>query len=180
MNRAVVMFTPPHYKVRGVPRLWMGRIDHAIKVACKQRSLLIVAGDANSGHDLDAFVLRAHRSPVPAVLRAFNGHDRALKNTRGDARAIAGVLREIDPDGRITRLTIVTCWYHVPRAWIALRQELGSRRVRISASPVWTKLAHGLRVLPNELRGCWDYLRGNLQQSRGAHIGKPDLERGGS
>lgn len=173
MKRAVVMFTPPHYKVRGVPRLWMGRIDRAIALARRHDCLLIVAGDANGGEDIAAFADRARKAGVREVVCAFNGTDPSLKNTRGDARATATVLAD---NLSIDRVTIVTCWYHVPRAWIALRQELGSRRVSINTSPVWTKFAHGLKVLPHELRGCWDYLRGNPQQTRGTHIGKPDLE----
>lgn len=175
MREIVVMFTPPHYKVHGVPKIWMGRIDRAIDVAVSKHCPLIVAGDANGGQDIDQFIIRAKRFGVGAVLRAFNGHDRALKNTRGDARAIVRVMAEVPALANIDRITIVTCWYHAPRCLIALEQELGDRRISVRVSPVWTKFWHGLRVLPNELRGCWDYLRGNSQQTRGSHIGKPDL-----
>ncbi|MFH1611553.1 MAG: ElyC/SanA/YdcF family protein [Patescibacteria group bacterium] len=175
MPEIVVMFTPPHYKVQGVAKIWMGRIDRAIDVAIQKHCPLIVAGDANGGQDLDTFVIRAHRSCVPAVIRAFNGDDRSLKNTRGDARAIVRVMSEIPAMAYVDQITIVTCWYHMLRCWIALRQALGNRRVRIACAPVWTKFWHGVTVLPNELRGCLDYLFGRSQKSRGKPIGKPDL-----
>lgn len=173
---AIVMFTPPHYKVRGSPRLWMGRVDRAIKLALKYDCQLVIAGDANGGKDLDIFVSRARNAGVKNVVRAFNGHDPLLKNTRGDARMIASA---VNADDSICQITIVTCWYHVPRAWVALRQEL-QREVTVRASPVWSKLVHGIKVLPNELRGCRDYLLGSPQRTRGSHIGKPDFSEGSS
>ncbi len=176
MRQIVVMFTPPHYKVHGVPQIWYGRVDKAVDVAVAKHCPMIVAGDANGGKDLDRFFIRARRLGVGAVLRAFNGDDVMLKNTRGDARAIARVMAEVPALALVERVVIVTCWYHVPRAWIALRQELGNSKVKITCAPVWTKLWHGVKALPNEVCGCIDYLRRRPQSSRGEPIGKPDFE----
>ena len=98
MREIVVVFTPPHYKVQGIAKIWMGRIDRAIDVARQKHCPLIVAGDANGGQDIDQFIIRAKRSGVGAVLRAFNGHELEFKNTRGDARAIARVMAEVPED----------------------------------------------------------------------------------
>ena len=175
MREIVVVFTPPHYKVQGIAKIWMGRIDRAIDVARQKHCPLIVAGDANGWQDIDQFIIRAKRSGVGAVLRAFNGHELEFKNTRGDARAIARVMAEVPAMVYIDQITVVTCWYHAPRCLIAMRQALGNRQVRIVCSVVWTKLWDGIKVLPNELRGCLDYMSGRSQKSRGKPIGKPDL-----
>jgi hypothetical protein len=176
-KRIVVVFTPPHYKNSdGFPVLWLGRINRAIRITNQQQCPVIIAGDANGGKDLERFFLHAKRNGVRAVVQAFNGNDPAFKNTRGDAKAIARVIGEVPALGRAREIVIVSCWYHIPRCWIALRQELGDHHARISCSPVWSKIWHGIKALPNEIRGCVDYLRRRPQVSRGEPIGKPDFE----
>lgn len=173
---AVVMFTPP----RGND-VWFGRCDAAIDVVKRlgQDGVLLLAGDANGGRDLQAFKMRALEAGVDVdrIHLAFNGHDRAWKNTRGDARASAEVVEQLP---RVERVVVVTCWYHATRAKIATRiwlaERMPERRFRVSSVRVW-KVWPGFKAVVNDLRGAWDYWRGRPQRTRGEVVGKPDLAR---
>lgn len=180
---AVIMLTPPHQE-----EIWYGRCDQAIEVAKRTGGILILAGDSNNGSDLDKFEARALKAGLPKsrIKRAFNGHDQLWKNTRGDARASAKVIAELED---VDQVIVVTCWYHLPRAMIAMRQTLAARLperyIRLRTSAVWQNIWFGLTMLVfrdrktgrwiGELRGAFDYLTGNPQQAPSEPVGKPGM-----
>ncbi len=172
MTRAIVMFTPPREA-----EIWYGRCDHAVELQREFGGMLILAGDANGGSDLELFRARAIELGVNEdnIVIAFNGHDRSLKNTRGDARASATKIVELEG---IDEVIVVTCWYHAPRALIALDielQALGLVGVSVRTSVVEPNIEVTDEILANEMRGCCDYLMGRPQVTRGEVIGKPDF-----
>lgn len=173
MARAIVQFTPPHNG-----GIWYGRCDHAVELQLELGGKLVLAGDANGGSDLELFRLRAIELGVDEdnIILAFNGHDKSLKNTRGDARASASKITDLD---NIDEVIVVTCWYHAPRALIALDielQTLGLTKISVRTSVVEPNIEVTDEILANEMRGCCDYLLGRPQVTRGEVIGKPDFQ----
>jgi len=182
---AIVVPAAPHYRdEQGQEYFWPGRVQRGIELALKYNCPLIFAGDANGGSDLDHSIDLAHKAGVRVTVRAFNGTQKNLKNTRGDARITSSMIRDLPELAHVEQLIVVTCWYHVPRAWIAYVQEIKvvnpERQINVYADAIWHRAAEGLRRLlspTGELRGCLDYLRHRPQISRGwqADAGKPDF-----
>lgn len=173
---AVVMFTPP----RTEDGVWYGRCDEAVKIAERTGGILILAGDANGGSDLIKFEERALKRGIPSdrIVRAFNGHDPLWKNTRGDARASAEKISKLEVLAGVDEVIVVTCWYHMPRALIAIRLALEAIDIYvdlIGQVMVEPNIEVTDQMLANEAHGCADYLAGKPQKTRGGHIGKPDL-----
>ncbi len=165
---AVVIFCGPHY---GGKRHF-GRVNRAVKVCEQWTDTLVIAGDANGDQDVEAFASFAVESGVENVYMVRNGH-----NTRGDAQGTARLLAS--GLKHIQTVLLVTDWYHLPRSLIALRKEIAStcdRHVKVICIPVWEHFFNVIHRLPFELIGCWDYLRGAPQQSRGRPWQKPDEE----
>ncbi len=175
MKSALLVPAAPHYADQfGVRRIWHGRICRAIALAHHTDQAIIVVGDANGGADVRAFAELARQAGIGQVFEAFNAPE--AKNTRGDMRASAQLVASDPAFADLEVITIVSCWYHLPRCAIALRQELGARRLPINLAPVWGQSPpNGLH---NELRGCFDYWRHVPQTTRGGHVGKPDFRHG--
>ena len=171
MKSVLIVPAAPHYADQfGVRRIWHGRICKAIALAHHTDQAIIVVGDANGGHDVRTFAALARTAGIEQVFEAFN--DPGSKNTRGDMAATARLITSDPIFGDLETITIVSCWYHLPRCAIALRQELGMN-ISIRLAPVFGQSPPN--GLWNELRGCWDYLRQSSQTTRGGHIGKPDV-----
>ena len=171
VKSVLIVPAAPHYADQfGVRRIWHGRICKAIALAHHTDQAIIVVGDANGGHDVRTFAALARTAGIEQVFEAFN--DPGSKNTRGDMAATARLITSDPIFGDLETITIVSCWYHLPRCAIALRQELGMN-ISIRLAPVFGQSPPN--GLWNELRGCWDYLRQSSQTTRGGHIGKPDV-----
>ena len=171
MKSVLVVPAAPHYADQfGVRRIWHGRICRAIALAHHTDQAIIVVGDANGGHDVRTFATLARTAGIAQVFEAYNepGH----KNTRGDMAATAHLIATDPTFGDLQIITIVSCWYHLPRCAIALRQEM-NRPATIHLAPIWGQ--HPPNGFWNEVRGCVDYLRARPQTTRGGHVGKPDL-----
>lgn len=183
-TRVIVVPAAPHYRgPDGEPRFWPGRVQKGIELALRHDCPVIFAGDANGGSDLRRSANLAREAGVPEahIFEAFNGHEKRWKNTRGDALVSAKMVSFEGPFEGVEEVIVVTCWYHMPRFQVALRQMF--RRMtctppRFRSAPVWANMVHGTHRLLSpygELRGIWDYVRNNPQTSRGqwAHEGKP-------
>lgn len=174
MKIAYVVPAAPHYKdVNGEERVWLGRASAAVNEALLVDAPIVFSGDANGGHDLTVFANYAYDRGVKHVVKARNGE---LKNTRGDARAVARAVLVEDVLHDVDRLIVVTCWYHVPRFRLALRQELNantSRHIALGVLPVFGRAPP--TGLLNELRGYVDYHLQRPHKTRGGHVGKPDF-----
>lgn len=178
MKSVLLVPAAPHYADQfGIRRLWHGRICRAIALAHHTDQAIIVVGDANGGDDVRTFAHLARQAGIEQVFEAYN--QPGSKNTRGDMRAAAELVVSDPAFTDLEFVRIVSCWYHLPRCAIALRQELASANsLRIILVPVWgQRPPNGFW---NELRGCFDYLRNRPQTTRGGHVGKPDLGSGHS
>ena len=160
-RECVVMFCGPNYG-----KLDWSRIRAAILMAKMRRCSIIICGDANGNRDVKTYARIARRSRIPYVV-CPNG-----RHTRGDAMHAAAVLA--GACSHVERVLVVTHWYHLPRAFIALRQEI-ARPVSLIPVPVLRSFRDGLRRLPGEILGVCDYLLGNPQRTRGPVRGKPDF-----
>jgi hypothetical protein len=168
----IVVFAPPQKEGGGLD---FGRIDRAIALAkARKDSLILMVGDGNHGRDCKAFVAYATVHGVKATAVSNLGN----ASTRGDAEAVAIEIASLVytlPRVRV-ELSLVTCWYHVPRAWTMLFGELRKHNVTIPPvpRPHWGNW-HEVRRVPGELRGVYDYARGkpNIPRGRYAATGKP-------
>lgn len=154
--RAVMMFYGPHYN-GGKPHF--GRVNTAIDLAKRLSCPLIICGDGCRGEGVQLFATHALHSGLETPIYGFFN---SKMNTRGDAESAADVVWEHLP--LVRRLHVVTDWYHMPRACIALSQELDRRfrdthrQFRLVPRPVLDHWQEGWKRLPGELRGCRDYL----------------------
>lgn len=182
-HQVIVVPAAPHYKnAVGNEEIWYGRIFKGIMLARDLQAPLVIVGDGNGGSDVEAFATIAVQANVQ-VHCELNGVDKRDKNTRGDMRAAARVIA-CEEFAQVSEVVLVTCWYHVPRCGIelrnALRERLPDRTLVIRSAPVLAHFRHGLHRLfhhHGELRGAWDaYLRRpHLSRGQFSHLGKPDL-----
>ncbi|MBP9827938.1 YdcF family protein [Patescibacteria group bacterium] len=182
-RKVIVVPAAPHYKnAAGNEEIWYGRLFKGIMLARYHDAPLVVVGDGNGGWDVAEFAALARAANVQ-VRCEVNGVDKRDKNTRGDMRAAAHVIAR-EEFGQVNEVVLVTCWYHVPRCGIelrnALRERLPDRTLAITPAPVLAHFLHGLHRLfhhHGELRGAWDaYLRRpHLSRGQFSHLGKPDL-----
>lgn len=184
MRTVIIVPAAPHYPNRqGKEQVWFGRIFRGIQLARDLDASLVIVGDANGGSDVTLFANLAIASGV-RVHTELNGTAKELKNTRGDMRAAARVLRDCSDLRNVNELILVTCWYHCLRSTIELRNAifdtLSDRRYSYRVVPVWEKFAHGIYRLfhpTGELRGVIDALLARPHTTRGdlANRGKPDM-----
>lgn len=184
MRTVIIVPAAPHYpNCHGKEQVWFGRIFRAIQLARDLDAPLIIVGDANGGSDVELFAKLGLSSGV-RVYTELNGVAKELKNTRGDMRAAARVLRDCNDLHSVNELVLVTCWYHCLRSTIELRNAvfdtLPDRRYSYRVVPVWDKFVHGIYRLfhpTGELRGVVDALLARPHVMRGdlANRGKPDM-----
>lgn len=191
MKKVVVVLNGPHVKkwvwaqFAWVEVFWNGRINVAIAKAMQLKVPLLVCGDANGGKDLAHMVGLAQSKGINTI-PCENGKNKEDKNTRGDCLA---AIRELQRRPDVTRVHLVTCWYHMPRAIANMRHELAlvlpDRKIVIESCPVWTRLFYGFRQLfrhwdrkkkawvGGEVYGLWALWKGDTVGTRSA-VGKPD------
>lgn len=192
----IVFFCGPHYtkssrgKRHGLDHTRFARTVRAYRDALYRwptcHVIVLVAGDGNSGHDVNAYAQAFASFRIPVVTLT-----QPTSNTYQDAvRAATAILSCHQAGLTIRHVIYVTHWYHVARAGIALRQSLHlhhtpvcmqdagscSRMRRIRPAVVWSHWFDGACRLVGELRGCWDYMLRKPHRTFGKHNGKPALE----
>ena len=189
----IVLCGPNHGKLN------TARINKAIKLANRFVCPLVICGDANDGRDVLFFGEKARIWGVSTIVLGFHEGNQFIesarqrgfpivvqdfgRNTRGDAVSAAKAMELLDsPDAAL----LVTHWYHVIRAYgevrdavVRMRQGIAVKKKPLSlfTASVFADFLEGFRLLPHEMIGAFDRLRGKPHQSRGRHHGKPDLER---
>lgn len=151
----VVMFCGPHDESEGIPTR---RIDHAITIARSLEVPLFIAGDAFGGAEVQRFQARAWSMGVQTAIRAFDPRHCTLS----DAQAVCRLLSERE-FGRLTRVHLVTDWWHMERASVMLEGELESivcRRILVVPESVMTGPVPNAVVHRNEQQGLEDYRAG--------------------
>ena len=174
IEAVTVMFCGPHDNDGMVS---FRRVDHAITVANRESSPLLLAGDARRGYDLVLFRIRAIEGGVRDVQNLY--HPKA--NTLSDAGSLARQL--LTPRfQQVVEILLVTDSWHMARASCMLAGELA----RICQGRTFTLVSKDVtigptppeHVLDGELRGKEDYLRGAYGQRAVVQpFGKPTASR---
>lgn len=156
---AVVMFCGPHDEGDQPPTR---RIDQAITIARDLEVPLFIAGDAFEGAEVQRFVVRAQNSGVQSAIQAFDPRHCTLS----DAQVVGRVLVEREYS-RLTRIHLVTDWWHMERAAAMLEGELATivgRRILVVPESVMAGPAPDAMVHRNERQGLEDYRAGTYGQ----------------
>ncbi|MCR4313897.1 MAG: YdcF family protein [Candidatus Uhrbacteria bacterium] len=152
---AVVMLCGPYDEGNHPPTR---RIDRAIQIARQSNLLLFIAGDAFNGDEIRRFQDRALAAGVHSVLPAFDSRHCTL----ADAQAVGRVILEHRFD-RLSRLHLVTDWWHMERASTMLERELErilDRKILVIPESVMDGHVPDTTVHDNERQGLADYLSG--------------------
>jgi hypothetical protein len=135
---------------------------------------LIVCGDANGGEDLRRMERFAKMRGAPHVIARRNG---LHKNTDGDCFAAATVVEEMP---EVKRVVLVTCSYHVVRAWLKLGRHCRNtvhHNVSVFGLPIPTNPLYAASHWVGECKGILGELLGRqIGSNRHATGEKPDLD----
>ncbi len=182
MRPIIIMICGPHIEDdRDSPQYH--RIDAAIQVAREllergQWPEILVCGDARQGQDIERFVARAN--DALAMPRAVGCYDEGA-STLTDVRAAIRWLNDLDSEEptQVVQLTLVTDWWHLPRAQIMLFGEMARRldpHVQMrhyTACPVYGGVLPTPEQHCREQAGTIAYLNGTYRSNTDLSWGKP-------
>lgn len=169
----VVVFCGPHDNDGKVS---FRRIDAGIAGALLRPEKpipLIICGDGNGGYDCRQFERRALERGVPQVHAVFDPR----ASTYSDADSVCHAIRYMQGYSRITRLFLVTDWWHMERAGLFLGRMLDvlvlERKFEVLQAPVPCPAPPQEQILA-EKRGIRDFLADRYDLAhRGTPYGKP-------
>lgn len=172
MQSVVTMFCGPHDEGNDVPRR---RIDKAVQVALAHQVPLLIAGDANRGKDINAFVAIAKSQGVRHVVGLYD----PAASTFSDAFCVARELKIRPEFGNVSRIYLVTDFWHMLRASIMLERICldHALQVEIIHAPVTKGPVPPEVVLAGEQQGIEDFLAGRYGTRKAYDpYGKPALK----
>ena len=154
-HSAVAMFCGPHDEGDQPPTR---RIDGAISLALQMGAPLFIAGDAFEGAEVRRFCARAWAAGVITTIQAYDSRHCTLADAQAVGREI--LLHRFD---HLTRLYLVTDWWHMERAMAMLDGELQriiGRVIHVIPESVMLGPVPDQLVHQNERQGLEDYRSG--------------------